>query len=118
VKPSDEGSPDQHWWRYLARRKVSAKTSPPQLTLMLSDVVVSYLMAMPKPLWQQFNHQGLEHLRRTGVATRLRLATLGDRKRSDKQRPSVVNSKSKQINRMRQPNEPTHHAATIRSGNA
>jgi len=35
---------------------------PPQLTLMLSDVVVSYLMAMPKPLWQQFNHQGLEHL--------------------------------------------------------
>ena len=35
---------------------------PPQLTLMLSDVVVSYLMAMPPPLWRQFNHQGLEHL--------------------------------------------------------
>jgi hypothetical protein len=35
---------------------------PPQLTLMLSDVVVSYLMAMPPPLWRQFNHLGLEHL--------------------------------------------------------
>jgi hypothetical protein len=35
---------------------------PPQLTLMLADVVVSALMAMPKPLWQQFNYQGLEYL--------------------------------------------------------
>ena len=48
---------------------------PPQLTLMLSDVVVSYLMAMPKPLWQQFNHQGLEHL---PPNRRRNAASLGD----------------------------------------
>jgi hypothetical protein len=48
---------------------------PPQLALMLSDVVVSYLMAMPQPLWRQFNHQGLEHL---PPNRRRNAASLGD----------------------------------------
>jgi hypothetical protein len=35
---------------------------PPQLTLLLTDVLVSRLMDLPKPLWRHLNHVGVEHL--------------------------------------------------------
>jgi hypothetical protein len=57
------------------RMKLHGLKVPPQQTLMLADVVVSALMAMPKPLWQQFNHQGLEHV---PPGRRRNAASLGD----------------------------------------
>ena len=72
---------------------------PPQLTLMLSDVVVSYLMAMPKPLWQQFKHQGLEHL---PPHRRRNAASLGDVWGSQAERQAAAISGEQQ----EQPNKP------------
>ena len=35
---------------------------PPQLSLMMADVVTSLLMSLPPPLWRGLNHLGLDHL--------------------------------------------------------
>jgi hypothetical protein len=45
-----------------ARMQAHGLKPPPQLQLMLVDVVVGFLMQMPPPLWKQLNFVGLPHL--------------------------------------------------------
>jgi hypothetical protein len=55
------GAAQRLYDRY-AKMQAHGLRPPPQLQLMLGDVLTSALMALPPPLWKQFNFQGLEHL--------------------------------------------------------
>jgi hypothetical protein len=61
-----------NFYQRCERMKQHGATMPAQLSLMLTDVVVSLLMAMPPPLWRQLNDLGLPYLppnkRRNGAS--------------------------------------------------
>jgi len=55
------GAANRIYQRYATMQQHGLRP-PPQLQLMLVDVVVGFLMQMPPPLWKQFNFVGLPHL--------------------------------------------------------